>query len=251
VSLAEDISGALGSWPIPSDRSGAVVVPTHCLYPSNSVVSVYVSGGASEFKVTDGGGALKEFLSGGGQTYEDIAVLKSAARPMGLLVSDAGIIHSPMLNLEQVLGAIILVANASKEAALTLVSRFTPAPKKNFREMLAKLIDGERVQGRFTDVSKHRVIVGASTKSHKIDYEISFAGQRRLLVDTVVPEASSINAVLAANLDIKQAELPDTVQRIVYDDEEDWKSADLALLNLGATVIPFTKIRPILNRLAG
>jgi hypothetical protein len=117
--------------------------------------------------------------------------------------------------------------------------------------MLARLIDGERAHGRFRDVSFHRVVVGASTKSHRVDYDIQLNEHRRLLLDTVVPEASSINSVLAANLDIKEAGLPNTLQRIVYDDEEDWKSADLSLLGLGATVIPFTKVRPVLNRLAG
>jgi hypothetical protein len=49
---------------------------------------------------------------------------------------------------------------------------------------------------------------------------------------------------------VKQAEHDGTIQRIVYDDQDDWKAADLSLLGLGATVIPFTKIRPVLGRLA-
>ena len=147
-------------------------------------------------------------------------------------------------------GTIALVANASKEAAFTLSQKFVPGPRRNFREVLARLIDGERAQGRFLDVSFHRAIVGASTKSHKVEYDISLYNKARLLLNTVVPESSSINAVLAANLDIREAELPNTLQRIVYDDEADWKAPDLALLGLGAVVIPFTKIQVILTRLA-
>lgn len=251
MTLLDTVVDVVRGWPVASQRHHDVAVPTHCLYPSNGVVYAYVSGGNSTFKVTDGGGALREFLSGNGSTREEMAILRAVAKPQGLLVSEAGFIHSPLVNLEQLVGTIVLVANASKEAALTLVTRFTPAPKKNFRELLAHLIDGERAQGRFTEVSIHRAIVGASTKTHKVDYEISFASHKRLLLDTVVPEASSINSVLAANIDIRQADLADTVQRIVYDDEDTWKSADLALLSLGATVVPFTKVRPVLNKFAG
>ena len=228
-----------------------IVVPTHCLYPSNGIVNVYVSGGAAAFKVTDGGGALSEYLSGGGKTSEDFAYLRAAARPNGLDVSSDGVIFSPTIDIEQLAGTIVLVANASKEAALTLVSKFTPAPKKNFRAMLARLIDGERVLGKILDVTPQRAVVGASTKSHKIDYDIALTSHRRLLLGTAVPEASSINSVLAANLDIERAELPNTIQRIVYDDVDEWKSADLNLLALGAAIIPLSKVRPILTRLTG
>jgi hypothetical protein len=250
MTLLDTVATAIQGWPCPSQRGHDIAVPTHCLYPSNGIVYAYVSGGSSTFKVTDGGGAIQEFLSGNGNSHEEMAILRAASKPQGLLVSEGGLIHSPLVNLDQLAGTIALVANASKEAALTLVTRFTPAPKKNFRELLARLIDGERAHGRFIDVSTHRSVVGASTKSHKFDYEILFASRKRLLLDTAVPEASSINSVLAANLDIRQADLPETIQRIVYDDEDQWKSADLALLGLGATVVPFTKVRPVLSRLA-
>lgn len=63
-------------------------------------------------------------------------------------------------------------------------------------------------------------------------------------------EASSINSVLAANVDVKQAALKDLLQRIVCDDEDDWKAADIGLLGIGATVVPFSRSRPVLERLA-
>ncbi len=88
-------------------------------------------------------------------------------------------------------------------------------------------------------------------KTHKFDYETFLPTHQRLLLDTVVPESSSISSVLAANLDVRQADLPKTVQRIVYDDGDNWKYSDLALLGLGAPVIPFTKFRPVLSKFAG
>ncbi len=64
-----------------------VVVPTHCLYPSNGIVRVYVSGGQDEFKVHDGGGALDELEAGGGWTSDDLYIVRNAARAQGLDVT--------------------------------------------------------------------------------------------------------------------------------------------------------------------
>ena len=37
-----------------------MVVPTHCLYPSNSMVGVLIEGGNEEFTVSDDGRAFDE-----------------------------------------------------------------------------------------------------------------------------------------------------------------------------------------------
>lgn len=250
MSLLETVSCALKTWPGIVSETDGIAVPTHCLYPSNGIVNVFVIGGERKFQVSDGGGALEEFKGSGGSTYNDLSVIRSIAKAHGLEVSKSGAIHSSLVTAEQLVGTIVLVANASKEAAHALEIRIQAVPRKNFRELLASLIDAERAHGLFVDVSTQRTITGASTKSHKFDYDISLAGHKRLLLDTVVPEASSINSVLAANLDVKAAELDKTIQRIVYDDQDNWKSADLALLGLGAIVVPFRNLGPILNRLA-
>jgi hypothetical protein len=250
MTLVETTVEALGRWPSPTLGKDFVTVPTHCIYPSNGIVHVYVSGGNSEFKVHDGSGALDELEAGGGNTYDDIYILRNIAKEHGLHATSTGTIHSPMVSAEQLAGTIALVANASKEAAHALIARYRAIPKRNFREMLAQMVDTERSQGRFLEVSFRRMIVGASSKSHKFDYDIILPSQKRLLLDSVVPEASSINSVVAANLDVRQAELADTIQRIVYDDTDDWRAEDLNLLGLGATVIPFSKLRPVLDRIA-
>jgi hypothetical protein len=66
----------------------------------------------------------------------------------------------------------------------------------------------------------------------------------------VSPEASSINAAVVAHLDVKQANVPNVVRRIVYDDEEKWKAEDLSLLSVGAPVVPFSRAREVLKRVA-
>jgi hypothetical protein len=66
----------------------------------------------------------------------------------------------------------------------------------------------------------------------------------------VSPEASSINAAVVAHLDVKRANVPNVVRRIVYDDEEKWKAEDLSLLSVGAPVVPFSRAREVPKRVA-
>jgi hypothetical protein len=40
------------------------------------------------------------------------------------------------------------------------------------------------------------------------------------------------------------------VQRIVYDDDEEWSSADLNLLSVGAIAIPFSQSSSVIERVA-
>ena len=40
-------------------------------------------------------------------------------------------------------------------------------------------------------------------------------------------------------------------QRIIYDDQEEWTTADLNLLQVGAPAIPFSRSAEVIYRLAG
>lgn len=252
------IEAALASWPRPRQVGSEIAVPTHCLYPSNGVVHVYVSGGqkafisngVAELTVHDGGGALDEFHDIDCRMKDVTRLIRGIARAQGLDATENGVIVSPHISAFQLAGTIALVANASKESAHALVDRHLIAPKRNFRESLQRVIDVERSKGRFMDVSQKKSIGGASSKQHKFDYELQLSSKKRILLDAVMRDSNSINSVLAANIDVKAVGLPDTLQRIVYDDDEDWKVSDLGLLALGATVIPFSKLSLVLGRIA-
>ena len=56
------------------------------------------------------------------------------------------------------------------------------------------------------------------------------ARRSKLLIDPVVNDASSINARLVSNLDVRMNENPQISQLIVFDDRLKWKSSDLKLL---------------------
>ena len=245
MTLLATIEAALRTWPKPSEADGAVAVSTDCLYPSNGIIKVFVTGRANEFRVHDNAGALDEFDSSSGFASDAIGTLRIKAREQGLQITNSGCIYTPQsVTFEQLAGAICLVANASKEAAHSLVEKYRPPPKRNFRDELAKIL--ERQFGR---LPAKGAIVGSSNKVHKFDYDIELSGRRHLLLDAVVPEPTSINAVLAANIDVRQTGQGHIIQRIVYDDADEWKASDLSLLSIGATVIPFTRVAPALERL--
>ena len=93
-------------------------------------------------------------------------------------------------------------------------------------------------------------MIGASNKAHRFANVISFANGRKFIVDAVANEASSINSRVIANLDVKSVNDPTIEQRIVYDDEEPWSAADLNLLQVGATIIPFSRANDVIRRIA-
>ena len=93
-------------------------------------------------------------------------------------------------------------------------------------------------------------IVGASDKAHKFANVVSFANGNKLIVDAVANDPQSVNSRVVANLDVKSKNDPRIAQRIVYDDEDDWLRADLNLLNVGATVVPFSRAQEVIQRVA-
>jgi len=246
VTVRDTVIASMAKWPEIQEVEGRVLVPTHCLYPSNGVVTVMVEGGAASFRVHDGGAALDELETSGGIVPHPISIMRSATRRQGVRVSDVGVIFAPVTRVEDLPGTISLIANASKEAAHRLIDSMRPKPRRNFRSELEKLLELEF--GHMT-LKRASAIIGLR-KPHKFDYVIYVNEQRQLLLDAVVPEAGSINAAVVAHLDVREAKLPNVVQRIIYDDEETWTAEDLSLLSIGAPAIPFSSARQVLRRVA-
>ena len=92
--------------------------------------------------------------------------------------------------------------------------------------------------------------MGKSHKLHRFSNLVSFANGRRLIIDAASFDPSSINARVVANLDVRALNDPKIEQRIIFDDEERWTSADLSLLQVGATVVPFSRSQEVITRVA-
>lgn len=220
----------------------SVRVVTQCLYPSNELVQVVVRGGTDTFVVSDEGNAFRELSAVGVEINKSDYSLRKLVDERGLLLTD-GVIASPRVNAEELGIAIAMVANASKEMAEWLFSHSRIKRDRNFKSVLQQFL-----KARFNDHVKHEAIVGASNKEHKFENLIVFPNGKRLIVDPVMHDANSINARLVANLDVRSAKYEDLEQRLVYDDREDWKPDELNLLQVGATVIPFSRASQAFER---
>jgi hypothetical protein len=221
------------------------VATTHCMYPSNALVQVTIRGGQDTIVASDEGRALGEALSAGISVKDYDRALATLVKEHGLLLKD-GVIHTPQMPLEATPLAVLLVANASQEVARWMYDHVKIKRTRDFKAMLAEFLTK-----RFYDrVSHNAVMVGHSNKPHKFANIISLGNETKLIVDPVANEASSINSRVVANLDVKSLKNPKIIQRIVYDDEDDWSAADLNLLQVGAIAVPFSRAGEVIERLA-
>lgn len=229
----------------PVETDDGIRVTTHCMYPSNGLVRVYVKAGNDTAVVSDEGEAVGEVLAAG----IDVADVNRLARHIVIdqgLQMRSGVIYTPRVSIEAMPIAIPIVANAAKEVARWFYDHKKIKRARDFRKMLADYLEGvfdERL-------AKDEKIVGASNKPHKFANIVSFANGRRLIIDAVAMDAASINSRVVANLDVRSNANPLIDQRIIYDDVESWSSADLNLLGVGAPVIPFSKAADVIGRLA-
>lgn len=221
-------------------------VSTQCLYPSNSAVTLSVRGGTGAFVVSDDGGAIEELESSGLRGAIPDRQIRSLVKRQGLRVSE-GAILTPFVRSVALPAAILLCANASKALAEWGYQHTRFVVARNFKRELEIVL-----QRHFNEALKNDTyIVGESNKQHRFAHVIHLAGDRRLLVDPVVNDASSINARVVANMDVRNRRDPEIQQMIVYDDQLQWPSSDLRLLQLGSpNVVPFSLAEPQIQKLA-
>jgi hypothetical protein len=222
-----------------------VRVTTHCMYPSNGLVQVTVRGGVETVVVSDEGGAMGEALSAGIPFKEHSRTLAPLIKDQGLSMKD-GTIFTPQIPIAAACIGILHVANASQEVARWLYEHVKIKRTRDFKAMLAEFLD----LTFYDRVSHNEIIFGNSNKPHKFANVVSLPNGRRLIIDPAVHDQSSINARIVANLDIRATRNHLLEQRIVYDDEEAWTPADLNLLQVGATVIPFSRSSEAIRRIA-
>lgn len=241
----EQVKEALARMTVASAIEDGVRVSTHVLYPSNGAVTVAVRGGIDSFVVSDEGAAVSELIGAGIRSPITDRMLMAQVRGYGLLVQD-GAVFSPRVPLIAIPAAIILVANASRAVADWALGHLHFHSPRNFRADLAALLNRH-----FHDNLKHDApFLGASNKPHKFTHVVYLSGERKLLIDPVAPEASSINARVVANLDVKMARHPDIEQLIIYDNRAKWIASDLKLLEVGAPTVAFSHAESEITRRA-
>lgn len=244
-SIYEPLADGLHALAAIRQIDGGWRVVTHCMYPSNGLVEITVRGGVRNIVASDEGGAFGEALSAGIPIRDYSSAVAHIVREQGLLMGD-GVIYTPQVAVEAAAPSVLLVANASQEVARWLFDHAKTRRPRDFRLVLSEFL-----RKRFEErLSHNTVIIGKSNKPHRFANVISLADGKRFIVDTVMNDASSINARVVANLDVHAANDDTISQRIVYDDEESWSASDLNLLQVGAPAVPFSRSREVIERVA-
>lgn len=246
MTLLDSTRAALAAWPEPVPVSGdRIAVRTPVLYPSNMLVTVFVRGGSNEYLVSDGRGALQQ--ADAEHSPHAGKIIGRVAKSFGLMVTEHGEIYSSMVAQDQLAATISLVANSARQSAIELARSIHPPVRRDLKQELKPLLTAlfpssvVHYEGR---------IAGKSNKSYAFDFVVDLGEERRLLLDAVTPEASSINAAAIAHLDVGQTKNKKFRQAIVYDDTLEWRAADLGVLQLGATPIPIAQAERMLARVA-
>jgi hypothetical protein len=230
-----ELRAALDEMTIVKATDDGLRVSTLCLYPSNGAVTLSVRGSGDSFVVSDDGGAVDTLLgSGRDQPLCDHQV-NTIIGNQGLRIEN-GAIYCPAVTRAEVPVAIALVANTAKMVAEWGHDNVSPTMPRDFKHNLAQLLQRHFKTSLEADCHIH----GASTRAYSFDHVVHLHGGRRLLIDPVLSDATSINAALAANLDVSRLGDPGIIQRIVYDDARPWQAADLSLLAIAAPTVPFS-----------
>ena len=220
-------------------------VTTHCMYPSNGLVTVNVRGGAHSVVVSDEGGAMSEVLSAGIVKRLNDLQISNLVSPQGLYVRE-GMIFSPTVSIDAAAAAVLLVANAAKEIAEWHYEHAKIRTPRNFKKALADIL-----QHTFEEKLTHDDVIQGAFKAHKFANVVTFKDGIRIIIDPVEREGSSINSRVVANLDVRQLGDPLVKQHLIYDDDAEWSPDDLGLLGIvGVPVIAFSNSRSVISRIA-
>jgi hypothetical protein len=229
---------ALAHLTICEETPEGIWVATQLLYPSNGAVSLLITGGPNGCIVSDEGRAIEEIALHGLELPESAEpYLRQFYKPQGLRVIDGSKICSPPVAADALPAAIALTANTSSRAAFWAVKTLRPRRRRDLREELRNLFGRRYSRERVTE-EVH--LSGESGRLYKFEFRIE-VGVRSLIVDGVFPDATAINTRAIAHLDLARMKNAAFIQRMVYDEHENWKAEDMRLLRLAAALVPLSQ----------
>lgn len=237
MSCPDFILNALTPYARCFDAGDRIAVPTECLYPSNGSVTVFLTGGREGCVVSDDGKAIAEIRDHGLEIENSDRYLRQFCVPRGLKWKRSKIFSEPV-PADALSSAIALVATTSSLAAHWGVHNLKTHVRRDLRKEL-------RVQLglRFSDdrIREDSRLTGASGRQYRFEFIVELGGDRRLVVDGVSPEPTTINTRAIAHFDLARTDNPKFVQRLVYDETEEWGASDLNLLRMAAMLVPLTR----------
>ena len=236
MNTAQYVRQTIGSIFMAVEHDDAVSVTTSCLYPSNSLVTVFIRGGPNGAVVSDDGRAIDELTALNRDIPNADKFLRKFCVKTGLEAKN-GKIFSPMIFGGQLPAAVVFVANASAAAVSWGVNKLKVSRARDLRkeleDVLAQSLPASRIERNYR-------VEGQSTRNYRFDHVVHL-GSQVLIFDPVNPDANSINARAIAHFDVGNRKDDQILQHLVYDEDENWKTSDLGLLQMAATIVPLSR----------
>lgn len=197
--ICEDVRAALGAGDRCEETEEGARVLTHCLYPSFEAVAVFITKLGDGYRVSDGGGAVRNaWLHGRDEPLSHRMLSREASR-YHLKVSGYSLV-AEVPTIEWLRSAILATANASASVAQAVNGKATAATerllKEKIRETLSHIAPEERIG---TDVE----VTGNSGDLRHFDYSIKAANDNILVISALAPHHTSIAAKYVAFADTK------------------------------------------------
>lgn len=237
-------------WVKPIQLESHVIIPTTLVYPSRSAVMIYAEGGSEHFSLSDGGGAIAHLHEAGAFKLNGVEILKKHFRNSDWAVNNSGWIytHKPITK-KEFLSEMFELASVSVTASQLLLKK-TRHHFSNFKlhleEELNFLFKNSK---RKNSLEKKGKILGASNKNHTFDF-VAKTSNLTIAIDGINPDTYDINHTFVSHLDIKNSNNLNLQQMIIYDESENWRSSDLALLSMSVPPLPYRVAKEQLRQLA-
>jgi len=223
-----------------------VLVPTDVLMPDGGVLYVQVEGGrtGATIVVSDNGAAARSVSEQGHNlTSQAAAAIWRVARQWGLeprpidekgLVPRTPVLRSRPVPLSDLRWAVMVVANAARDAADSALKASKKDAKESFCISVARSM--ERVFGS-ERLTRNSRIMGSSARGHLFDWVARTEGGRKVSLDLALPEPGSVSSTVLRNLDVHRAGHPGLLQIITYDEGAPWPSEMLDQLGLAEVAV--------------
>lgn len=243
---APDLCAIVRSWPLCDFDGSEHVITTHCQLPNGALVKLRVRRSEDGWIVSDGGAAVDEAAASGIDRPIFGLNVRRAIRGKGLVFNE-GSIESPKVGVASLFNAVVIVANACRDIAETLIYVGGVQVAESLEQRTRKIL-----VGRFHTwvLARPLLINGASDRQHKFENALSLPDGRKVLIDVVRHQGNSINSSIVANLDVRRLHDDRLIQRIVFDPTEDWKNEEVELLSVGATPVALPSLAASIDRIA-
>lgn len=221
------ITKALAPYVVSRPVDGGTLVTTQCLYPGGDGVSIVVSASSCGFRVSDDGSGWRALLAAGvevspsthGRRARLVADTMGVEFRTGAFVVDE--VTGPQLG-----AAIVIVANTSQRWVTDVLSERQRRTERDLRRLVTDQL--EKLFGR-NRLRTHARLSGGTTKTYEFANVITLPN-RHLIVEPVANHAGAIAASFLKLIDVHKAH-PEYPREVVIEDQEGWKSEDLAVLS--------------------